>query len=867
MKRFITPFSIILLVLFFSGCNSNKPAYKNPDLPVDERVEDLVSKMTLEQKVSQMDFASPAIDSLDIPAYNWWNEALHGVARSGLATVFPQAIGLAAMWDTVQMYKIATIISDEARAKYNHYQKLNKRGIYQGLTFWSPNINIFRDPRWGRGMETYGEDPYLTGMTALQFIKGMQGDNPHYFKTIATSKHFAVHSGPEPLRHSFDAVTSDYDLWETYLPAFEMTVKKGHVQSVMCAYNSFRGKPCCGNDPLLQEILRNEWGFDGYIVSDCGAIRDFFDGHNVVSTPAQASAKGVLAGTDLNCGNVYPSLVTAVDSGYVNEQDIDISVKRLFRARMELGMFDPPGSVPYDTIPYSVLDSKSHREAALETARKSMVLLKNDNGLLPLSKSLKTIAVIGPNADNEEVLLGNYNGTPAAPVTPLTGIREKLPNTKVIYALGCEHAANLPTFEVIPASNLFTSSAMTENGLKASYFNNAELEGDPILTRIDPGIDFNWWEETPLDSLENDNFSIRWTGVVVPDKTGRYAVGGEGLNSFKIYLNDSLLTSFNSIHHPAKRYKFLDLEAGKPYSIKIEYAETHGDASMHLLWAPPTGDREQKAIAAAKEADVVVMFMGLSPRLEGEEMRVEVKGFSGGDRLTLDLPAVQQELIKKVYALGKPVVLVLLNGSALSINWEQANIPAILEAWYPGQAGGTAIADVLFGDYNPAGRLPVTFYKSVDQLPPFKDYSMKNRTYRYFDGEVLYPFGFGKSYTTFSYAAPEVENEVMHSGDSNTVTVEVTNNGSMDGDEVVQLYIRDVDGPAYKSIKDLRGFRRIHLKAGETQKVAFKIDPEMLTYFDPEAGEKMPAYGEFMIMTGSSSADADLKSTIITLKE
>ena len=464
-------------------------------------------------------------------------------------------------------------------------------------------------------------------------------------------------------------------------------------------------------------------------------------------------------------------------------------------------------------------------------------------------------------------MLGNYNGTPAAPVTPLTVIREKLPNTKIIYALGCEHAANLPTFEVIPASNLFTSSEMTENGLKASYFNNAKLEGDPILNRIDPGIDFNWWEETPADSLDDDNFSIRWTGVVVPDKTGKYAIGGEGLNSFKIYLDDSLLTSFNSIHHPAKRYRFLDLKAGKPYSIKIEYAETHGDASMHLLWAPPTGDREQKAIAAAKEADVILMFMGLSPRLEGEEMRVEVKGFSGGDRLTLDLPAIQQELIKKVYALGKPVVLVLLNGSALSINWEQANIPAILEAWYPGQAGGTAIADVLFGDYNPAGRLPVTFYKSVDQLPPFKDYNMKNRTYRYFDGEVLYPFGYGKSYTTFSYAAPEVENEVMQSGDSNTVSVEVTNNGDRDGDEVVQLYIRDVDGPAYKSIKDLRGFRRIHLKAGETQKVSFKIDPEMLTYFDPEAGKKMPAYGEFMIMTGSSSADADLKSTIITLKE
>ncbi len=688
--------------------------YLNPKEPIEKRVNDLVSKMTLAEKVSQMQHKSPAIARLGIPQYDWWNEALHGVARNGLATSFPQAIGMAATWNKRLMYEAATVISDEGRAKYNIAIAKGQHGEYQGLTFWSPNVNIFRDPRWGRGQETYGEDPFLTGTMAVQFIKGMQGNDPKYMKVIATAKHFAVHSGPESERHKFNAEISEYDLRETYLPAFKMCVMDGKAGSLMCAYNSIRGKACCGNDPLLNNILRNEWGFKGYVVSDCGAIRDIYGGHKQTDDAASASAVAVKAGTDLECGEVYEHLTKAVKAGLITEDEIDVSVRRLFTARMKLGMFDPADSVPYSHLGAADVDSKSNHDKALQMARESIVLLKNQNGALPLSPNLKTIAVIGPNANDSVALLGNYEGSPSHTVTLLEGIRKGgFPETKILWEPGCSLA------------------------------------------------------------------------------------------------------------------------------IKSRSEE----------------DMNNRAIEAAKKADVVIMCMGLSPSLEGEEMDVKVEGFVGGDRTTLDLPSTQQNLIKKIVALGKPVVLVLVNGSALAINWENDNIPAIVEAWYGGQAAGTAVADVLFGNYNPSGKLPVTFYKSLSQLPDFKDYNMKNRTYRYFTGDVLYPFGYGLSYSSFEISGMNVLGTIKGKQVA-LITVDITNTGTREGQDVIEMYVKG--GGTDPAIKTLRGFEKVSLKPGETTSIEFSITPELLTFYREGIGYALES-GEHTILIGSSSADKDLK--------
>lgn len=827
----------------------------------DGRVKELVSKMTLEEKVSQMVYNSPAIERLNIPEYNWWNEALHGVARNGIATVFPQAIGLAATWDTDLMYRISTIISGEARAKYNQAIKRNKRGIYQGITLWSPNVNIFRDPRWGRGMETYGEDPYLTGQMGVQFVKGLQGTDKKYLKTIATPKHLAVHSGPEPLRHTFNAEVSEYDLRETYLPQFKKCVQEGKAYSIMCAYNRFRGEPCCGSDYLIQKILREEWGFNGLMVSDCWAVPDIYNYHKVVDTPEEASAMAVLAGTDLECGNAYPSLLNAVKEGLINERDLDTAVTRIFTARFKLGMFDPPEEVPYSGL--TKFDTPEHKEAALETTRKSIVLLKNDNNALPLKKDLKTIAVIGPNADDVEVLLGNYNGFPSDPVTPLHGIKNKMPDADIIYEQGCEIAEGMPAFNVIPEQYFFTSEDKKEKGLTGEYFNNNEFSGKPAYTRNDPKVDFAWWDGAPYKEFDPDNYGVRWTGVLVPEKSGKYALGGYGFNGFRVYLDDSLFVQFDGEFDPVKTYKYLDLTGGRAYKIKVEFYKKLRYSFMQMIWSVPDPDREQRAIEAAKKADAVLMFMGLSPRLEGEEMKVDVKGFKGGDRQTLDLPEVQSQLIKKIHAIGKPIVLVLLNGSAVSINWEDENIPAIIEAWYPGQAAGTAIADVIFGDYNPSGKLPVTFYKSVEQLPAFEDYNMSNRTYRYFKDEPLYPFGHGLSYTTFEISNIKLSNENIAKGDSAVLSFDLTNTGKMKGEEVVQLYIKAEDDD--RTVKTLKGFQRAALNAGEKKSLRFTISPsELERWIDSKGFSVEP--GKYNLMIGFSSAAENLKTSTLTIK-
>jgi beta-glucosidase len=811
--------------------------YMDPRRPVGERVDDLISRMTLEEKISQMMNSASAIDRLGIPEYNWWNEALHGVARAGRATVFPQAIGLAATWDEDHIFKVATAISDEARAKYHEFIRKGKHGIYEGLTFWSPNINIFRDPRWGRGMETYGEDPWLTGRLSVQFVKGMQGNDPGYLKTVATPKHYAVHSGPEPERHSFDAVVDERDLRETYLPAFRASIVEGGAYSVMCAYNRFLGEACCSSDYLLGDILRGQYGFEGYVVSDCGAISNIYraNAHNLVETPAEAAAAGVKAGTDLNCGSIYRFLGEAVEQGFITESEIDVSVRRLFTARFRLGMFDPPGMVPWAGIRYRINDSKKHSDLALETTRKSIVLLKNESGILPLTDDLGTIAVIGPNANEVSVLLGNYNGTPSDPVTPLEGIRRRVSaSTTVLYSKGCDLAHGLPTHEVVPTLSLYTlEDGVRINGLKGEYFDNRNFTGEPLITRIDEEIDFNWWDGAPDRRMNTDDFGVRWSGELVPSVSGTHSLALNGFGGVRLFFEGEELVEYSSEHHPRIRSTEVSLEAGTAYSITIEYWELNSDATMQFLWAPPAEGLHEQAVQMAREADTVILVMGLSPRLEGEEMRVEVPGFRGGDRLDLRLPQIQEELIREIGAMGKSTVLLLLNGSALAVNWANQNIPAIVEAWYPGQAAGTAIADVLFGDYNPAGRLPVTFYRSIDQLPGFTDYTMTGKTYRYFDGEPLYPFGHGLSYTTFEYSNLKLPENVRTSDDV-TVSVDVRNTGTMAGEEVVQLYLTDLETSAPVPIRSLQGFDRIYLRRGQKKTISFILTPRQLSLIDSE---------------------------------
>ncbi len=827
------------------------PLYKNPNLPLDLRVEDLVGRLTLDEKVKQMLYNAPAIDRLGIPAYNWWNEAIHGVARSGLATVFPQAIGLAASWDTSLMHRVATTISDEARAKYHEALRKGRHGIYEGLTFWAPNINLFRDPRWGRGMETYGEDPYLTGRLAVAFVRGMQGDDPDYLKTVATPKHFAVHSGPEPDRHTFNAVVSERDLLDTYLPQFRAAVIEGNAQSVMCAYNRFRSLPCCGSDELLQHFLRDEWGFDGYVVSDCWAIMDFYTTHKVVRGAPEAAAMALKAGTDLNCGVTYDSLGVAVREGLVGEDLVDRALKRLFRARFRLGMFDPPDRVPYSRLPIRVVDNDDHRRLALEAARKSIVLLKNQDKLLPLRKDLRTIAVIGPNANDAEILLGNYNGTPSHAVTPLEGIIRKAGGrTKVIFARGCDVAPGVPSFEVVPTEVLYTEKGNdASHGLTGAYFNNNGFSGTPVVTRRDSLVDFNWWDQAAIRELTTDTFSVRWSGFIRPPLDGEYYLGVSDFGGCRLYLDDSFFVESRDRHVVSTESKPVKLKAGELYRVRIDYWHLRPDAIVRFVWSKPEPHLMDEALDAARKSDAVIACLGLSPRLEGEEMQIDVPGFKGGDRVDIGLPRPQEELLQSLASLGKPVVLVLLNGSALAVNWASDHIPAIVEAWYPGQAAGDAVADVLFGDYNPAGRLPVTFYKSADQLPPFTDYDMKGRTYRYFEEEPLYPFGYGLSFTSFSYSNLRIPQGTIRVGDSVRISVDVENRGDRPGEEVAELYLTNRDASVPVPIRSLEGFQRVLVQPGEKTTVSFVLAPRQLSVIDAR-NERVLEPGSFEVSVG-----------------
>jgi beta-glucosidase len=820
--------------------------FRNPSLSLEERVNDLVSRMTLQEKADQLLYTAPAITRLGVPAYNWWNEALHGVARSGYATVFPQSITIANSWDEGLLFNVANAISDEARAKYHEFQRRGKTGIYQGLTFWSPNINIFRDPRWGRGHETYGEDPFLTGRMGYEFVKGMQGDDPKYLKTVATAKHFAVHSGPEPLRHSFNAKVSETDLRETYLPAFRTLVMDAGVYSVMGAYNMFRDYPCCAN-PVLYGILRNEWGFKGYIVSDCWAISDFYRFTHYAKDAAEAAAQGVKAGTDLECGFDYKNLVEAVKRGLLTEDDINVAVKRIFTARFKLGMFDPDEMVPYAQIPFFVNCSDYNNTLSRQAAQKSIVLLKNDNNILPLSEDIKTIAVIGPNADNFESLIGNYNGIPKNPVTVLKGIINKVtPDTKIIYAEGSDLAEGIHNLSPIPSRYLRTPDGI--QGAFGEYFNNRELNGEPAFTRVDDNINFYWEHMSPRYDLPDDNFGIRWTTFLVPPETGTYALGVWGSSGYKVLLDGKSIISSRSDHSASHIEVPAELQAGKKYKIEVLYKNYAGDADIKLLWARPRHNITELAVKAAKEADVVVLVLGLSQRLEGEEMSIKIDGFSGGDRTNLNLPAVQEQLLDAINSTGKPIIIVLASGGALSVNKAQENAAAILLAGYGGQQGGNAVADVLFGDYNPAGRLPVTYYKSIDQIPAFENYDMAGKTYRYFNQEPLYPFGYGLSYTTFKYSDLYVPENVV-AGEKVTVKVTVTNTGKVTGDEVVELYMTDEKGSTPRPIRQLEGFTRITLKPGESKVVEINLESRQFSIINDKA-KRVIEPGYFTIAVG-----------------
>lgn len=811
--------------------------FQNPEINIQDRVTNLIGQMTLKEKVSQMRYDAPAIERLGIPEYNWWNECLHGVARAGVATVFPQGIGMGATWNAPLIFEMGTAVSDEARAKHHKAISQGKRGIYQGLTFWTPNINIFRDPRWGRGQETYGEDPYLTSRIGVNYIKGLQGDDEKHLKVVATAKHFAVHSGPEKSRHEDNYQTSNKDLYETYLPAFEAAVKEAKVHSVMCAYNRYRDEACCGSNLLLNKILRDDWGFGGYVVSDCWAINDFWEPnkHNLVKTPQEAAALAVDRGTDLNCGSVYdPSLTEAVLKALIDESKIDLALSRLFLARFKLGMFDPDDNVKWSKIPYNVVASKAHYDLSEKISRESMVLLKNENNLLPLSKDIKSIAVIGPNANSRQVLLGNYHGTPKNNFTPLLAIKNKLPNATINYALGSDIAVGWPMLNPIPTAVLKNGS---ETGLKGEYFNNMEWKGAPVFTRNDKNIDFTWVDKTPIDSLQKDVFSVKWTGELVPNQTGTYRIGLRASSGGKLFFNDSLRFKFSDDHEPKTHYFDAELIKGKSNTIKIEYYNYHADPQAQLVWAKTDADLITPAIDAAKKSEVVVLCLGLSPSIEGEEMPVLLDGFDKGDRSEITLPKTQIELMKKIQALGKPTVLVLMNGSALAVNWAVDNVPAILEAWYPGEFGGKAIADVLFGDYNPAGRLPVTFYKSVNDLPDFKNYNMENRTYKYFKGEPLFPFGHGLSYTHFQYSDFIMQDSIVIN-EPIKVSVNVTNTGHMDGDEVVQVYLSH-QANKNGAVRSLVGFKRIHLNVNETKMVEFTITPKQYAVIQLDGEESI----------------------------
>jgi len=844
--------------------NSSLP-YMNPRLSPEERAADLVHRMTLEEKATQLVNQARAIPRLGVPAYDWWSEALHGVAVDG-TTEFPEPIGLAATFDAPRIHEMATAIGIEGRIKHAQDERSGHSNIFEGLDFWAPNVNIFRDPRWGRGQETYGEDPFLSARMAVAFVTGMQGDDPHYYRVISTPKHFDVHSGPEPTRHFIDVDVSSHDEEDTYLPAFRAAVVEGHAGSVMCAYNAVNGQPACGNEFLLQHILRGAWQFQGYVVSDCGSVRDMFTGHHYRPTQAQTSAISLERGMDNECidfttkvkdDHDYKPYIDAVQQGYLSESAIDTALIRLFTARMRLGMFDPPSMVPYTTIDETQLNSAAHRDLARKMADESMVLLKND-GTLPL-KSPRRIAIVGPLADQTAVLLGNYNGIPTHTVTVLEGMKAEFPQAKITYVPGTQFLSG--EGNVVPASLLTTPDG--KPGLKADYSSRASrgAASTPLASRIESTLNLDE-SNLPEAAKGTRGLWVEWTGLLSPIATGEYLLGIKGDGFARVAIDDKQVARLFGNSSNLGR---VHLEKGHPVRLDVSYGHFgEGDPQAQLIWAPVSNAPDPAALAAARNADVVVAVVGITSRLEGEEMPVEQPGFLGGDRTSLDLPQPEEELVEAVAAVGKPLVVVLMNGSALGVNWEKAHANAILEAWYSGEEGGAAIAETLSGKNNPAGRLPVTFYTDVHQLPNFEDYSMHGRTYRYFEGEPLWPFGYGLSYTSFSYSNLALPNTPIHAGDPLDASVTVTNTGKMAGDEVVQLYLKFPDVPG-APIRALRGFQRVHLEPGASQKVDFHLSRRDLSMVT-EAGDIIVAQGKYTVSIGGGQPETDAPSVSATFQ-
>lgn len=827
--------------------------YKNPDLSPAARAEDLLGRLTLKEKISLMMNSSPAVDRLGIKPYGWWNEALHGVARNGLATVYPITMGMASAFDAALVEQVYTTVSDEARAKFHDARKHGRYGRqYEGLTFWTPNVNIFRDPRWGRGQETWGEDPYLTSRLGVAVVKGLQGPaDAKYDKLHACAKHFAVHSGPEALRHTFNVEDlNPRDLWETYLPAFKALVQEADVKEVMCAYQRFDGQPCCGSNRLLQQILREEWGYKHLVVSDCGAISDFFlkGHHETQPNAAAASADAVTNGTDLECGGEYAHLDEAVEKGLISEERIDTSLRRLLEARFALGEMDPDAIVPWSRISIDTVDCSSHRGLALDAARKSMVLLHN-NGTLPLSKvSARKIVVMGPNAVDSVMQWGNYSGKPSHTITILDGIRQKLGD--VAYERGC----GLLESSVLESYYDQISHDGTP-GMKGTYWNNLTMEGEAVATQELPTpIDKNNGGNTVFaPGVKLQNFTAVYEGTFRPAKTARYHMNIEGDDGYRVYINGDRIMNRWGKHTIQKSEYVFEATAGQAYDIKIEYMQADDDASLKFDLGIPRQIKAETIVDKVKDAETVIFVGGISPSLEGEEMNhVNYAGFAGGDRTSIELPQVQRDLLRTLKQDGKRVVFVNCSGSAMALSPEVESCDAILQAWYPGQAGGQAVADVLFGDYNPSGKLPVTFYKNTEQLPPFEDYSMKGRTYRYMQEKPLFPFGYGLSYTTFNISGGKLAQSSVKAGEGVGFTVKVQNTGQRDGAEVVQVYVRkvgDTDGP----LKSLRAFRRVELKAGESQSVSMELPADTFEFFDTATNTMRIVPGKYEIYYGNSS--------------
>ncbi|MBO7116267.1 MAG: glycoside hydrolase family 3 C-terminal domain-containing protein [Prevotella sp.] len=870
-----------LLIIGINSVNAQMLPYQNPQLSAEERAEDLLGRLTLEEKTKLMMDVSPAIPRLGIPEFHWWNEALHGIGRNGIATVFPITMAMAATFNDHLVYQAFTAASDEARAKNTEARKKDELKRYRGLSFWTPNINIFRDPRWGRGQETYGEDPYLTSRMGVAVVNGLQGQefssksssssiSRRYKKLFACAKHYAVHSGPEWNRHEFDVQQlPERDLWETYLPAFKALVKEGKVKEIMCAYQAIDGEPCCGNTRYLQRILRDEWGFQGIVTSDCGAIDDFYKPgrHHFVKTEEDASAHAVIAGTDVECGSVYKSLPEAVRTGKISEQQLDISLRRLLIGRFELGDFDPDELVEWTQIPMSVVASKEHKQLALQMAREGTVLLKN-NGVLPLAATgsqqskmgaqQSKIVVMGPNANDSTMMWGNYNGQPTQTTTILQGIRHYLPNVPFIQ--GCTW-----TRKEVPTSmfnQIFTDEG--QPGLQANYWNNDRMAGLPAMAiRLTEPLHLDNGGNTAFAPGVNlEHFTARYEGVFRPQQDGEVTI--DILNddyAMLVFNGDTLLNRMNG-HGVRDSHLTYKVKAGNSYPLVLVYVQYTGHAMLQfdinmtdhspVALSPLTAPE-----SPLKDADIVIFVGGISPRLEGEEMKVNEEGFKGGDRTSIELPQVQREWLANLKKAGKRIIYVNCSGSAIALTPEDAIADAVVQAWYGGEQGGKALAEVLFGDYNPSGKLPITFYRSTNDLPDFLDYRMTNRTYRYFKGEPLYPFGYGLSYTAFEIGKPQYIN--------NKVRVKVTNTGKMDGTEVIQVYIRnlaDQDGP----LKTLRAYQRVSLKAGENKTIDIDFPRDRFEGWDVNTNTMRVVPGKYSLMVGSSSADKDLKAIDVDIQ-